>query len=422
MPTDEHQRLRRISDVVMIGGRCAALVPYAITQVRVLETAMVAPAEVWSSPSVVSAAVHPAPVPVLVPRLPTANELLPYLRRIDALRCYSNYGPLWHEFRDGFAAYLSRRAGDLDVHVVPTSSCTAAIELALRLRAIPGRRFCLMPSFTFIASTHAVCNAGLEPFLLDVEEASLVLTPRIAAAVLSRLPEPPAAVLVISAFGAPPDVRAWEDFEAEHHVPVVFDAAAAATSLRPIGRQPLCVSLHATKVFGIGEGGAIVSTDGMLVERLVAMTGFGFAGTERTSSVRGGNYRISEYAAAIGLAVLAGIDAKEMRLRTLGSAYAAALAGSECALQPGAGTEWATMTLNVIVPPGQLDARLGRLDAAVVQWRRWWGLGTHRHPAFARLPATELPVTEALARRVIGVPFHESLTREQLERVAACFH
>jgi dTDP-4-amino-4,6-dideoxygalactose transaminase len=381
---------------------------------------MVATVEVWSGgPTAVPSTVRP--VPVMVPSLPTAEKLLPYLQRIDASRYYSNNGPLWHEFRDGFADYLSRRAAGVQVHVAIASSGTTAIEIALRARAISGRRFCLMPSYTFIASAHAVCNVGLEPFLLDVEETSLVLTPRIAAEALSGLSEPPAAILVISAFGAPPDISAWEVFEAEHDVPVVFDAAAAATSLRAIGRQPLCVSLHATKLFGIGEGGAIISTDGELIRRLVAMTGFGFVGADRTSSLRGGNYRISEYAAAIGLAVLAGVDAKEARLRALGAAYAAALAGSDCRLQRGVGTEWSTTTLNVILPHGPVDARLARLDAAGVQWRRWWGLGTHRHPAFAGTPATELPVTEALAPRVIGVPFHESLTQEQLACVVRCF-
>src|SRR5438132_3851347 len=107
-----------------------------------------------------------ATVPVLIPRLPTAQELLPYLLRIDASNYYSNYGPLWHEFRDGFAEYLSRRASGVDVHVALTSSGTTSLDLALRTRAISGRRFCLMPSYTFIATAHAVCNAGLEPFLL----------------------------------------------------------------------------------------------------------------------------------------------------------------------------------------------------------------------------------------------------------------
>jgi dTDP-4-amino-4,6-dideoxygalactose transaminase len=275
-----------------------------------------------------------------------------------------------------------------------------------------------MPSFTFIASAHAVCNSGLTPVLLDVEEASFVLTPAIAASALADLPEPPAAVLVISAFGAPPDVRGWEAFEDAHGIPVVFDAAAAATSLKAIGHQPLCVSLHATKVFGIGEGGAIVTTDSDLADRIIAMTGFGFVGSERVSSLRGGNYRISEYAAAVGLAVLDEIDKKEARLLALGARYAEALANSPCRLQPGAGTEWATMTLNVVVPPDRLETTLARLDAGRVQWRRWWGLGTHHHPAFATLPRTPLPVTEQLAPRVIGLPFYDDLTEAEIARVA----
>jgi dTDP-4-amino-4,6-dideoxygalactose transaminase len=357
------------------------------------------------------------PIAILRPRLPTADALAPFLRRIDETRTYSNYGPLCRELHEGLARWLGARARTADVRVVPTCSGTVAIEMALRASALPGRSLCLMPSFTFIASAHAVCNAGLKPFLLDVEENSFVLTPAIAISALSSLPEPPAAVLVVSAFGAPPDVRAWEAFEAEYGIPVVFDAAAAAISLHAIGRQPLCVSLHATKVFGIGEGGAVVTTDQALADRLVAMSGFGFLASERVSSLRGGNYRISEYAAAVGLAVLADIEAKEARLLARGREYATALRGAPCRLQPGAGTEWATMTLNVVVPPDRLEATLARLDDAAVQWRRWWGLGTHRHPAFIDLPRADLSVTEQLAPRVIGVPFYEDLTAAELARV-----
>lgn len=360
----------------------------------------------------------PAPITVLRPLLPRAAEVLPYLDRIDATRIYSNYGPLCLELQQGLARWLGAKAGVGGVRVVTASSGTTAIEIALRARALPGRRFCLMPAFTFIASAHAVCNAGLEPVLTDVEEARFTLTPALAEAAMAELPEPPAAVLVVSAFGAPPDVAGWEDFEAKHGVPVVFDAAAAVTSLRRIGRQPLAVSLHATKVFGIGEGGAVITTDAALADRLAANTGFGFVGTDRVSAERAGNYRISEYAAAVGLAVLAGIDAKEQRLLHLGGLYAEALRNSPCRLQEGAGTEWATMTLNVVIPADRLEGSLSRLDAAGIQWRRWWGLGTHRHPAFADLRRTALPVTEELAPRVIGLPFYEGLTEAEIGRVA----
>ncbi|MFC7690988.1 hypothetical protein ACFQY5_16865 [Paeniroseomonas aquatica] len=99
----------------------------------------------------------------------------------------------------------------------------------------------------------------------------------------------------------------------------------------------------------------------------------------------------------MGLAVLAEVDAKEAALRRLGRDYAGALAGSCARLQQPSGGDWATMTFNVTLPRAELQTRLDRLDAGGVGWRRWWGLGTHRHAAFADLPRDDLSVTDDIA-------------------------
>lgn len=354
-----------------------------------------------------------ATIKVLRPRLPAAVSLLPYLERIDSSRTYSNYGPLNSEF--------ARRLGELvgGSHTTLTSNGTTAIELALKLRCPQGGH-CLMPAFTFIASAHAVCNAGLTPYLLETDPSSLALTPEIAAAALNSVPGPVAAVLVVSAFGAPPDFAGWAAFEQKHGIPVVFDAAAALTSLSGIGQQPVCVSLHATKTLGIGEGGAIFCADSELVRRATAMTGFGFVGQERLSSLRAGNYRISEYSAAVGLAGLDGLPTRIQGMRELTAAYALRLQGKAVRLQQGVGKEWVTMTLNVIVPPSDVTVTTQRLDDAKVEWRRWWGLGCHRHTAFKDVPMSDLSETDALAPRVIGLPFHDDLSPADLDRVTGC--
>lgn len=353
-------------------------------------------------------------IKVLVPHLPAAGALLPYLQRIDAARTYSNYGPLSREFSER----LGRLTGAAGVTL--TSNGTSAIELALRLRAKPQRRYCLMPAFTFIASAHAVCNAGLEPYLLDVSERTLMLTPELVEAALPTLDEPPAAVLVVSAFGAPPERERWAAFEARHDIPVVFDAAAAATSLHGVGSQPACVSLHATKVLGIGEGGAILSSDTALTARATAMTGFGFLGADRVSAIRAGNYRISEYTAAVGLAMLDALPSRLEALRALTDAYVERLSGKALRLQDGVGAEWLTMTLNAIIPANTVQQTIAKLDAERVEWRRWWGLGCHRHPAFADVPRGDLSHSDALAPCVIGLPFHDQLTARDLDRIARC--
>jgi dTDP-4-amino-4,6-dideoxygalactose transaminase len=150
------------------------------------------------------------------------------------------------------------------------------------------------------------------------------------------------------------------------------------------------------------------------------MTVFGFLGAARVSAIRGGNWRISEYAAAVGLAALDALPARLDTLRRLAGQYRASLDGKASRLQEGAGDQWATMTLNVILPEGQAEATTTRLDAAGIEWRRWWGVGCHRHRAFADVPRVDLASTDALAPRVLGVPFHDDLAPEEIEQVVAC--
>lgn len=356
----------------------------------------------------------PSPtIRVLRPLLPTLDKIVPYMERVDATRTYSNYGPLSREFSERLGHMVGAPGTTL------TSNGTTAIELALRLRT-QSKGLCLMPAFTFVASAHAVCNAGLTPYLADIDPDSLALTPQIARHALESAPAPVAAVLVVSAFGAPPDLAAWAEFETQTGIPVVFDAAAAVTSLAGIGTQPVCVSLHATKVLGIGEGGAIFCADKELIARATAMTGFGFRSAERVSTLRGGNYRISEYTAAVGLAVLDELSTTTKALRDLTSIYARRLQGKTTLLQRGAGAQWATMTLNAIIPADQVQAATERMDADNIEWRRWWGLGCHRHPAFADTPRADLEQTDAVAPRVLGLPFHLGLTSGEIDRVVDC--
>jgi dTDP-4-amino-4,6-dideoxygalactose transaminase len=216
------------------------------------------------------------------------------------------------------------------------------------------------------------------------------------------------------------DIQGWEEFEREHRIPVVFDAAAALMSIDAAGHQPLCVSLHATKVLGIGEGGAILSTDKAFIEQITGMSGFGFMGASRVSAIRGGNYRISEYTAAVGLAALAKSEDKIARLKTVALTYADELRNSQIRLQDGVGENWVTMTLNVRLPADSVTDTLQRLDESGIQWRRWWGLGCQSHPAFASLRSLNLPVTNDLAPRVIGVPCHSMLGADDIEFVSRC--
>ena len=359
-------------------------------------------------------------IPVLIPSLPETDAIVPYLRRIDQKHIYSNFGPLSREFTDRLCRFVSEQAGGAPVAATMTGSGTTAIELALRYR-IAGRRggLCLMPAYTFVATAHAAANVGLKPYFADVDPETLSLTPAIAARAVASAEDDIAAVVVVSPYGAPIDVEVWEAFEAAHGIPVVFDAAAATLNLRRVGAQPICVSLHATKALGIGEGGAILTTDTDLVAQTTAMTGFGFSGTSRMSEVQGGNYRISEYAAAVGLAVFDGLDARIQQLRDASLAYVRGFERIGVRMQPGFGREWLTMTISALFEPADVEAVTAGFDADEIQWRRWYGTGCQAHPAFETCRHDGLARTAAVAARTIGVPFFPTITPEQIGVVCA---
>jgi dTDP-4-amino-4,6-dideoxygalactose transaminase len=277
-----------------------------------------------------------------------------------------------------------------------------------------------MPAYTFIASAHAVANAGLTPHFLDVDDRSLGLTIEIVKRALDEQLTKPVAILVVSAYGAPLDIEAWDHFSDDLNIPVIFDGAAAITSITRIGKAPICVSLHATKTLGIGEGGAVLSSDTGLSDRITAMTGFGFTGTERVSQFRGGNYRISEYAAAIGLAALDALPARVLRLEAAAATYRFALGDKRTRMQENMGEGWISSTLNVRLPADAVEQTTERLDSREIGWRRWWGRGCHTHPAFESVRHEDLSTTAAVANEVIGLPFFEDITESQINRVVDC--
>ena len=357
------------------------------------------------------------PIRIMAPSMPPPDAIVPLLHEIEQTGIYTNYGPLDRRLRTALAAMCGVPAAVL------TSSGTTAIELALRALT-DGSGTCLMPSFTFVATAHAVVNAGLTPFLLDVDPATFTLTPDIVEEAIGGMSAPPAAVVVVSAFGAPLDPEPWSRLQKKHGIPVVFDAAAAATTIHGVADVAHCISLHATKLPGMGEGGAILLSDPELASRISAMTGFGFgvkgAGDPREAAVRGGNYRVSEYAAAVGLAALDDLPRAKERAFAVARDYRDALAGRQSTLQDGFATEWVSSTLNVLVPEGEREATIATLEREGIPWRHWWGLGCHRHPAFADLERMDLSETDRIAPRVLGLPFHNSLEADDIARVAQC--
>ena len=352
-------------------------------------------------------------MPVLRPRLPSSTDILPYLRAIDERRWYSNRGPLVKELEKQLAQY----AGLPDGGVISTANATVGITAALLARRVPRGALCLMPSWTFAATPHAARAAGLTPWFHDVERRTWALEPDAVEETVRRMPSPPAAVVVVSPFGAPIDVRAWQAFEERTGICVVIDAAAGFDTMQA-SRIPFVVSLHATKILGAGEGGFIATSDPQLRDRAMACCNFGFQGS-RSAILPALNAKMSEYHAAVALAGLAGWPATRLEHLRITEWYRQSIAGIEGVdLQPGYGEGWGGGTTNIALPPRAAAAIAHSLLQRGIETRAWWGHGCHVQPAFADCPRGALPVTEDLAARVLGLPHFPDMQEQDVDKVS----
>lgn len=351
-------------------------------------------------------------IPVARPKLPPLAALAPYIQRIDDGRRYSNYGPLCEEFE----ARLAARFGVGAAGVATVSNATVGLDLALKAAGARPGAFCVLPSWTFSASVHAAIEARLVPLFIDVDETGR-LSPALAREALAAAPGEVGAVMPVAVWGQPIDPDAWDAFARETGVPVVIDAAPAFDSVRA-GEGLTAVSLHATKVLGVGEGGFVVSKDQDLVAEVRLRGNFGFLGS-REAQVAGTNGKLSEYAAAVGLAALDQAELRRAAFCAAAQCYEQHLADvGGVSLPEGWGSEWITTTCVARLEDPAATARvLEAVHAAGAETRAWWGRGMHTHRAFQHYPRLDLSRTQRLAETVLGLPFFIDIAPHEIATI-----
>jgi dTDP-4-amino-4,6-dideoxygalactose transaminase len=221
----------------------------------------------------------------------------------------------------------------------------------------------------------------------------------------------------VAVCGQPIDPAVWDAFSLESGLPVVLDAAPGFDGAR-VGNLLSVVSLHATKVLGVGEGGFVMSSDPALVASVRLKANFGFTGS-REAQTPATNGKLSEYAAAIGLAGLDEWTARRDAFQAVALRYCENLADLPgAALPAGWGRDWVSTTCVVrLDDPAATMPVLESLHMASAETRAWWGRGMHTHRAFADCPKLPLPVTERLAQTVLGLPFYIDMTNDEIDTV-----
>lgn len=313
-------------------------------------------------------------------------------------------------------------------HAVCVSSGTVALQIALWAAGIGAGDEVIVPSLTFVATANAIVHTGATPHFVDCDELSLGMAPSALRAHLENIGERRdgvlrnrisgariAALLPVHIFGHPCDMDALNTIAAEFSLAVIEDATESLGSRYknlPSGSlAPLAaLSFNGNKIVTTGGGGAILTGDALLAQRIKHMT---------TTAKRphrwaflhdevAWNFRLPNLNAALGLAQMEqlpwALDAK----RRLHDHYVAAFSGVAgmriFSDAPFARSNYWLVTL--ILDAGQedmLEPVLEATNGAGLATRPAW-VPMHQLPMYRDAARAPLPVTESLARRIVNLP------------------
>ena len=337
--------------------------------------------------------------------MPKYKELENYLKRIDENLIYSNFGPLNLELIARLAGYFN-----LNINQIATASnATLGLHGAISTSGYSSSGHWSVPSWSFTATAAAAVASGIDFSFTDVDLEGRIIPDEKSTSVVDVLP-----------FG---DDLAIDRLPGKIEV-VVVDAAASFDALKSLKfksskRVGIVVSLHATKLLGAGEGGIFISNDTEWVTRFKKWTNFGFTdGAVRESEFLGTNAKLSEYAAATALASLDSWADRRTKLQELNRVALdiSLTAGLSpiAALQKNYATPyWIVETES---PIHKLEISM-RLKSDGISFRDWWAGGCHKMPAYRNVPRTELRNTELLSEIQLGLPFHNQLSGNDLDRI-----
>ena len=346
---------------------------------------------------------------------PNIGDRAALLARINGMldrRWLSNDGPLTREFEGRIAKLLGVK------HAVALCNATVGLEIASRALGLSGE--VIVPSFTFIATAHALHWQGIKPVFCDIDPATHNLDP----ARIEELITPETTGIVgVHVWGRPCETEAIESVARRHGLKVMYDASHAfgcSSGGRMIGGFGSCevFSFHATKFINCFEGGAVTTDDDELAGKLRLMRNFGFKGFDNViyPGVNGKMARCAQRWAHQSQAMDEIIAANRRNY----FAYREQLADLP-------GLSWSVMTITrrtisnmssfrLISARGATSLkRLGKCDRPEYFWP-----GCHRmEPYLTAQPgaAKKLPETERIAARVIVLPTGQTVDEGAVHRV-----
>lgn len=343
------------------------------------------------------------------------------MRRVEEIfdrRWLTNNGPFVQEFEAKVGEYLGVK------HCIAMCNGTIALEIAIRAMELKGE--VIIPSYTFIATAHALHWQEITPVFADVDPVTHSLDPD---AVRRMITPRTSGIIGVHLWGRGAADAELQSIAKEHNLKLMYDAAHAfGCSLggTMIGNFGACevLSFHATKFFNTFEGGAVVTNDDVLADKMRLMRNFGFAGFDNVI-YPGTNGKMIEVCAAMGLTNLDYIDTVIAANRRNYEAYRQGIEVIK-GLSIYRYDENERNNYQYVVLEVGADFAVGRdeiiaaLHAENILARKYFWPGCHGMKPYRELfphARMMLPNTEKVANRAIVLPTGTTIESEHIETI-----
>jgi dTDP-4-amino-4,6-dideoxygalactose transaminase len=370
-----------------------------------------------------------ARIPLAIPTI--GGNAPAYLQDCLDTNFVSSVGPYVERFERAFAERIGSR------YAVACASGTAALHLALLVLDVGPGDDVLVADLTFVASVNPIVYVGARPVLVDAEPRTYGMDPALVVAELERRAgageRQPAAIEVVHLLGQPADMAPVLDAAARFGIPVVEDAsealgatyegtgALAGRAVGAVGRLG-AFSFNGNKLITTGGGGMVVTDDEALARRARHLsTQARLPGLAYDHDEVGYNYRLTNLAAALGLAQLEQLDELLAARRRIAARYDAAIATMP-ALRPAprledtAASYWLYTAALATPDEARRDALLRGLIERGIEARPIWRPihATQRYAQAARLGGA---VADGLFAAGFCLPSSSSLSAADQDRV-----
>ena len=355
---------------------------------------------------------------------PNVGQREAFLARVNDLldrRWLTNDGPFLQEFEKRISERLGVK------HCIAVCNATVGLEIAIKATGLMGE--VIVPSFTFIATAHALEWQQITPVFCDIDRATHNLDPLCVEQLITKRTT---GIIGVHLWGRPCDVEALADIARRHKLKLLFDAAHAfacshnGQMIGNFGNAEL-FSFHATKFLNTFEGGAVVTNNDELAAKVRLMRNFGFAGLDTVTSL-GTNGKMSEVSAAMGLTSLESLDSfietnrRNYHLYQQQLTKAPGISLSRYQEDEKCNYQYIVIEIDEAVAGISRDLLDDILWAENVLTRRYFYPGCHRmEPYRTDDPQSHLrlPQTERLAKMVLCLPTGSAISSAEITAICA---